>query len=198
MGDVIVLIDNYDSFTYNLVHLFGSLGAEVVVHRNDAIDAAGVASLDPRAIVLSPGPGRPTGAGVSSSLIRRFVGRLPLLGVCLGHQCLAEHYGGHVVRGAPLHGRTSAMHHDGSALFAGIDNPAPVARYHSLVVDEGTLPDALAVTARSDGAVMAVADPERGAYGVQFHPESFMTGCGPRLASNFLELISTWSTSPTR
>jgi anthranilate synthase/aminodeoxychorismate synthase-like glutamine amidotransferase len=186
----VLLIDNYDSFTYNLVQAFGSLGAEVVVRRNDAIAAGDVAALGPTHLVVSPGPGRPADAGVSVALLRAFLGRLPLLGVCLGHQALAEALGARVERAERLvHGKASPVYHDGRTLYEGLPNPFAAGRYHSLAVREESLPAELAVAAyTSDGEIMGLRHRTLAAEGVQFHPESVLTPEGQRLLRNFLDL----------
>ncbi len=186
---MILVLDNYDSFTFNLVQALGGLGCALRVVRNDAVDVAAALALDPQAIVLSPGPGRPEEAGCCVELIRR-AGRVPLLGVCLGHQALAVAFGGRVVH-APevVHGKTAAVHHAGERLFAGLPQPFQAARYHSLVVDRRTLPEVFRIDAwTDDGLVMAVSHRERPLYGVQFHPESIATPDGPALLANFLAL----------
>jgi anthranilate synthase/aminodeoxychorismate synthase-like glutamine amidotransferase len=192
VGPRILLIDNYDSFVYNLVQELGELGAEPVVARNDALDAAGVEALAPDGIVVSPGPGRPESAGVSKEVIGAFAGRVPILGVCLGHQCIGEVFGGATVAAPTLmHGKTSEIHHDGSGVFAGLPNPFVATRYHSLVIAPDSVPDALHVTARTaDGVVMGVRHRELAVEGVQFHPESVLTTSGPRLLGNFLEQLA--------
>src|SRR2546425_916391 len=183
---VILLIDNYDSFTYNLAHLFQELGAEVVVRRNDAIDAAEAERLAPSHLVVSPGPGRPSGAGVSVELVRRLGPTTPTLGVCLGHQAIVEAFGGEIGQAqALLHGKTSAIHHDGRGVFAGLPDPFEAGRYHSLAATR--VPDELEGTARpDDGEVMAVRHRELPIEGVQFHPESVLTPLGKDLLGNFL------------
>jgi anthranilate synthase component 2 len=185
----VVLIDNYDSFTYNLVQYLGELGAEVLVHRHDAIDVAGIAALAPTHLVVSPGPRTPDEAGISVAAIRELAGRMPILGVCLGHQAIGAAFGGRVVRGRePVHGKTSEIHHDGRTVFAGLENPMVATRYHSLVVEPGDAPD-LVVTAHCDGdVVMGLRHRELPVEGVQFHPESILTGAGRPLLSNFLAL----------
>ena len=184
---MILLVDNYDSFTYNLAHLFGELGAEVVVRRNDEIDADEAERLAPSHLVVSPGPGRPAASGVSPALIRRFAGRIPILGVCLGHQAVVEVYGGEVDRARDLvHGKASPVNHDGRGLFAGLPEGFEAGRYHSLAATR--IPDVLEVSATSaDGEVMAVRHRGLPIDGVQFHPESVLTPTGPQLAKNFLE-----------
>jgi anthranilate synthase/aminodeoxychorismate synthase-like glutamine amidotransferase len=183
---MILLIDNYDSFTYNLAHLFGELGAEVVVHRNDAIDADGAARLAPSHLVISPGPGRPADAGASIEIIRRLAPTTPTLGVCLGHQAIVEAFGGDVGMARELlHGKASPVHHDGRGLFRDLPEPFDAGRYHSLAATR--LPDELEACAFSDdGEVMAVRHSSLPVDGVQFHPESVLTPLGSDLARNFL------------
>jgi anthranilate synthase component 2 len=184
---LILVIDNYDSFTFNLVQLIASLGAEVIVRRNDALTAAQALAMRPSHIVLSPGPGTPERAGISVALARE--SDVPLLGVCLGHQAIAVAYGARVSR-APraMHGRASRITHDNDGIFSGIAQGIPVARYHSLSVDPHTLPPSLVVTARSDdGVIMALRSVDRPVVGVQFHPESVLTPDGPAIVRNFLE-----------
>ena len=193
MGARVLLIDNYDSFVYNLVQELGELGAEPDVFRNDAIDMDGIRAAAPDAIVISPGPGRPESAGVSMDVVRTFAGEIPILGVCLGHQCIGEVYGGRVVSAPTLmHGKTSQIHHDGSRVFAGLPDPFVATRYHSLVIEPESVPDVLEVTARtSDGVVMGLRHRELAVEGVQFHPESILTPSGPNLLANFLgQLVS--------
>jgi anthranilate synthase/aminodeoxychorismate synthase-like glutamine amidotransferase len=184
---VLLLIDNYDSFTYNLAHLFGELGTEVVVRRNDAVTVDEAARMGPSHVVVSPGPGRPEAAGVSEEIIRAFVGRVPVLGVCLGHQAIVTVFGGVVGAAQTLvHGKSTEVSHDGRGLFAGLPQPLEAGRYHSLAAT--TVPDSLEVTATApDGEVMAVRHRELRVDGVQFHPESVLTPDGPALARNFLE-----------
>ena len=183
-----LLIDNYDSFTYNLVQAFLTLGADVMVHRNDAIDVDEALRLEPTHLVISPGPGRPEDAGVSLDMIAAFAGRVPLLGGCLGHQCLVHHFGGEIVRaGRLMHGKTSQATHDGKAIYEGLPQPLEVGRYHSLCAEEHTLPDELELTAKTDrGEIMGVRHRELPLEGVQFHPESVLTPDGDRLMANFL------------
>ncbi len=185
----VLVIDNYDSFTFNLVQGLQALGADVRVRRNDAVTVGECRALAPTHVVVSPGPGRPEDAGASLAVIEAFAGRVPVLGVCLGHQCLGLLYGAKVGRAQrPMHGKTSAVRHDGRTLFRGLSDPFTAGRYHSLVIHEATLPPALAVTARSeDGEVMGVRDAALGLEGVQFHPESILTPEGDRLLANFLE-----------
>ncbi len=187
---MLLVVDNYDSFTFNLVQCFGALGEEIEVVRNDALGVDAALELGPSGVVISPGPGHPRDAGISVELIRRAYGKLPLLGVCLGHQCLAHAFGGRVSRAPfPLHGRSSPILHDGSGLFRGVDSPFAAARYHSLAVDPAGLPPTLRVTARAtDGTPMAISDEASNAHGVQFHPESFLTPFGSQIISNFLNL----------
>jgi anthranilate synthase/aminodeoxychorismate synthase-like glutamine amidotransferase len=187
----VFLIDNYDSFTYNLVQELGELGAEVEVARNDAVTVQGIADWQPDGIVISPGPGGPDDAGVSNDVVRRFAGGVPLLGVCLGHQCIAAVYGGAIVRASELvHGKTSEIHHDDAGVFAGLPNPFAATRYHSLILDEATCPGELAITARSSaGLVMGLRHHRLSVEGVQFHPESILTGSGMRLLSTFLDSL---------
>lgn len=186
----VVVIDNYDSFAYNLVQYLGELGAEVTVVRNDAVDVEGLAALEPRAIVISPGPGDPDDAGVALEAIRRLGERTPILGVCLGHQCIGAAYGGVVRRGeAPVHGKVSRIHHDGRTIFEGVTSPFEATRYHSLIVERDSLPSSLEVSAElDDGTVMAVRHREHPVEGVQFHPESVLTAPGKQILANFLRL----------
>jgi anthranilate synthase/aminodeoxychorismate synthase-like glutamine amidotransferase len=188
---MILVIDNYDSFTYNLVQYLGELGADVVVHRNDAVAVEDVGAMNPTAIVLSPGPCTPKEAGITVDVIRRWGATIPTLGVCLGHQAIGEAYGGEVVRAdRVMHGKTSEICHDGTGLFAGLPSPMEVMRYHSLIVARGTLPESLEIiaVAKDDPAeVHAVKHREHPVYGVQFHPESVMTPHGKALLRNFLE-----------
>jgi anthranilate synthase/aminodeoxychorismate synthase-like glutamine amidotransferase len=185
----VLLIDNYDSFVYNLARYFERLGHETQVVRNRAIDAAGVRALRPEAIVLSPGPCAPQQAGSSLEIVRTLYRHTPILGICLGHQTIAEALGGRVVRGEPVHGRTSRVHHDGRGIFAQIPSPIEATRYHSLVVEESSLPDCLEVSARTDdGTVMALRHRVLPVVGVQFHPESILTATGYPLLAAFLRL----------
>jgi anthranilate synthase/aminodeoxychorismate synthase-like glutamine amidotransferase len=184
----LLLIDNYDSFTYNLVQAFMVLGAEVLVHRNDQISVDEARALQPTHLCISPGPGTPYDAGVSMQMIDAFAGRVPVLGVCLGHQSLVEVFGGKVVRAARLmHGKTSYVHHDGRGILAGLPEPFEAGRYHSLIAQPQSLPDVLEVAARTDeGEIMAVRHRDLAVEGVQFHPESVLTPQGPLLMDNFL------------
>jgi para-aminobenzoate synthetase component 2 len=185
----LLLIDNYDSFTYNLVQAFLMLGAEVQVYRNDAITPEAARKLQPSHLCISPGPGTPYDAGVSMDTIRAFAGSIPVFGVCLGHQSIVEVFGGKVVRaGRLMHGKTSIVEHDGRGLFAGLPQPCEVGRYHSLIAEPASLPQQLEVTARTpEGEIMGVRHRTLMVEGVQFHPESILTPDGPRLMRNFLE-----------
>ena len=188
MATRVLVIDNYDSFVYNLVQYLGELGAEPLVYRNDELPLDQIIALDPAAVLISPGPGRPDSAGVSNDVIRALGGKVPVLGVCLGHQCIGEVYGGHVVR-APevMHGKTSLIRHRDVGVFAGLPNPLEATRYHSLVVDRSSVPDVLEITAETDdGTVMGLRHRELGVEGVQFHPESILTASGHDLLRNFL------------
>jgi len=187
---MILVIDNYDSFTYNLVQYLGELGADPVVHRNDAITVTAIRRLKPERIVLSPGPGRPENAGISEAVIREFQTRVPILGVCLGHQCLAQVHGATVGRAERLlHGKTSRVIHNGKDIFRGVDNPFEATRYHSLIVDKNTVGADLAVTAwTADQEIMALRHRKHPLFGVQFHPESILTTEGKKILRNFLEL----------
>ena len=183
-----LLIDNYDSFTYNLFHFLGELGAEIVVRRNDALTAEEALAMGPQGIILSPGPCDPDRAGICLDLIAVATGKVPLLGVCLGHQAIGQHFGGKVVRAPlPMHGKLSLVHHKGQGLFEGIPSPFKATRYHSLIVERATLPACLEVTAETeDGIVMGLAHREHPTFGVQFHPESIASEHGHRLLANFL------------
>jgi anthranilate synthase/aminodeoxychorismate synthase-like glutamine amidotransferase len=185
----VLVVDNYDSFVYNLVQYLGELGAEPIVHRDDAVTLDDVESIRPDGILISPGPGSPADAGLSNELIRTWGARVPVFGVCLGHQCIGEVYGGSVVR-APqvVHGKTSAVHHDGAGLFRGLPEPLEATRYHSLVVDRASVPDCLVVSAwTDDGLVMGLRHRTLPVEGVQFHPESVLTDAGHDLVRNFLD-----------
>jgi anthranilate synthase/aminodeoxychorismate synthase-like glutamine amidotransferase len=188
----VLVIDNYDSFVYNLVQYLGELGADPVVHRHDELTVDALAAIEPDAVLVSPGPGRPEDAGVSNAAIRHFgEARVPVLGVCLGHQAIGALYGGAVVR-APhvMHGKTSTITHDGRGVFAGLPNPFTATRYHSLVVDRASVPEALEVSAESeDGLVMGLRHRELPVEGVQFHPESILTDSGHALLANFLGFV---------
>ena len=187
---MIVIIDNYDSFTYNIVQTIGGMGADVRVFRNDAVDIPYIARLQPDRLLISPGPCTPAKAGISIEAIRYFAGRIPVLGVCLGHQAIGEAFGGDTIRAARLmHGKTSPITHDGKGVFTSLPNPFEAMRYHSLVVSEKTLPECLEITARSDqGELMGLRHRELPIEGVQFHPESIMTPDGVQLLRNFLDI----------
>jgi len=187
---MLLVIDNYDSFTYNLVQYFGELGAEMEIYRNDEITPEEVAEKKPSKICISPGPCTPREAGVSSAVIERFGKNVPLLGVCLGHQCIGEVFGGEVVRaGRLMHGKTSLIQHDGKGVFAGLENPFEATRYHSLIIRPDSVPGCLEVTAETgEGEIMGVSHREYPVHGVQFHPESILTGEGKKLLENFLNL----------
>jgi anthranilate synthase component II len=198
MGARVLVIDNYDSFVYNLVQELGELGADPVVFRNDAIDVAGIRAEQPDAVLVSPGPGRPEDGGVSLDAIRDLAGEVPILGVCLGHQCIGQAFGAEIVAAPHLmHGKTSEIHHDGTGLFGGLPNPFVATRYHSLVVRPESVPDELEVTATSrDGVVMGLRHRSLGVEGVQFHPESVLTASGPALLANFLAQLGTLAVTP--
>ena len=189
---MLLIIDNYDSFTYNLVQYFGELGAEPVVKRNDEISVAEIEALRPEAVVISPGPCTPKEAGISNDVIAKIGPRLPILGVCLGHQCIGHVYGGAVVRaGRLMHGKTSPILHDGSGVFANLPSPFEATRYHSLIIDPPTVPDVLVVNAQTaEGEIMGVRHKEYPIHGVQFHPESILTRHGKDLLKNFLRITS--------
>ena len=190
-----LLIDNYDSFTYNLYQYLSELGAEVVVHRNDQLTVEECEALAPERVVISPGPGRPSGAGLSTELVRRFAGKAPVLGVCLGHQCICEAFEGEIVGAGEIkHGKTSTISHDGQGVFAGLPDPFTAVRYHSLAADPPSLPDSLTVSARSEsGVIMGLRHKRYTVEGVQFHPESIATEHGKALLQNFLEIRGgTW------
>ena len=188
MGTRVLVIDNYDSFVYNLVQELGELGAEPTVFRNDEIDLAGIRTAAPELVLISPGPGRPESAGISMEVVAELGGEIPILGVCLGHQSIGQVFGGDVVPAPVLmHGKTSAIHHDGKGVFAGLPDPFVATRYHSLVVEPSTVPDVLEVTATTaDGVIMGLRHRELPIEGVQFHPESLLTLEGPSLLANFL------------
>jgi anthranilate synthase/aminodeoxychorismate synthase-like glutamine amidotransferase len=200
VGTRVLLIDNYDSFTYNLVQELGELGAEPVVYRNDAIDVDGIRRARPDALIISPGPGRPEDGGVSLQVITELAGEVPILGVCLGHQCIGQAYGGRVVQAPTLmHGKTSAVFHNDSGVFASLPNPFEATRYHSLVVERDSLPEFLEVTAETtDGVVMGLRHRDLPVEGVQFHPESILTPTGPRLLQNFLSCAGGAGSTPGR
>ncbi|MGH2685964.1 MAG: anthranilate synthase component II [Actinomycetota bacterium] len=185
----VLVIDNYDSFVYNLVQYLGELGADPIVHRSDALTLEEIVDLDPDAVLISPGPGRPEDAGLSNAVIERFAGRRPILGVCLGHQCIGQVYGGDIVR-APdiMHGKTSLIRHEGAGVFDGLPSPLEATRYHSLVVDPASVPAELEVTALTDdGVIMGLRHRQLDVEGVQFHPESILTVAGHDLLRNFLK-----------
>ena len=186
---MLLMIDNYDSFTYNLVQYFGELGEQVVVYRNDEITLDEIAALEPERIVVSPGPCTPNEAGVSVPLIQRFAGEIPILGVCLGHQSIGQAYGGHIVHARQLmHGKTSLIHHRDEGVFRSLPEPFRATRYHSLVIERASLPECLEVTAwTDDGEIMGVRHRTQRVEGVQFHPESILTEHGHQLLKNFLE-----------
>jgi anthranilate synthase/aminodeoxychorismate synthase-like glutamine amidotransferase len=192
MAARILVLDNYDSFVYNLVQELGELGAAPFVFRNDAIDVEGIRAQKPDALLISPGPGRPEDGGVSLEAIGTLAGEVPILGVCLGHQCIGQVFGGTVVAAPHLmHGKTSEIHHDGQGIFSGLPNPFVATRYHSLVVDPNSVPEELMVTATStDGVIMGLRHRELPVEGVQFHPESVLTVSGPALLANFLAQLS--------
>ncbi len=187
---MILVIDNYDSFTYNLVQYLGELGAELTVFRNDKIDLAGIGKLHPEKIIISPGPGYPSGSGISEPAIRAFANRIPILGVCLGHQAIAEVFGGVIIRASRLmHGKTSLIYHKGRDIFKGVKNPFEATRYHSLIVKKARLPDSLEITAETgEKEIMGLRHKEHRVYGVQFHPESILTGEGKKILKNFLQI----------
>ena len=185
------MLDNYDSFTYNLVQYMGELGAEMEVARNDKTTVEEVMARQPAGIVVSPGPCTPNEAGISNDLIAQAAGKIPLLGVCLGHQCIGQVFGGSIIRARTLmHGKTSLIHHQDSGIFAGLENPFVATRYHSLIIDPESMPSVLDVTARADdGTIMSVHHRQHSIYGVQFHPESILTTEGKRLLQNFLTIV---------
>jgi anthranilate synthase component II len=191
---MIVLIDNYDSFTFNLFHYLGGLGADVAVHRNDRISVTDVMALEPEAIVLSPGPCTPNEAGICLDLIAKASPTTPILGVCLGHQAIGQAFGGRVVRATPLHGKVSDISHKGTGVFRGINGPLKATRYHSLVVERASMPNALAVNAETaDRLVMGLMHETLPVHGVQFHPESIASEHGHLMLRNFLELAAAWN-----
>jgi anthranilate synthase/aminodeoxychorismate synthase-like glutamine amidotransferase len=187
---MLVMIDNYDSFTYNLVQYLGELGQVIKVYRNDQVTVDELEAQRPDRIVISPGPCTPLEAGISNEVLRRFAGKLPILGVCLGHQCVGHVFGGEVVRAPRLmHGKTSMIHHDGKTIFAGLPNPFEATRYHSLIIRRETLPDCLEITAETDQQeIMGLRHKRHQIEGVQFHPESILTECGRDLLRNFLAM----------
>jgi anthranilate synthase component II len=198
VGPRVLVIDNYDSFVYNLVQYLGELGAEPLVRRHDALTVDDAEALDPDAVLVSPGPGRPEAAGISNDVILRFAGRVPVLGVCLGHQCIGQVFGGDVVR-APqvMHGKTSLIRHRGVGVFADLPQPLEATRYHSLVVDRASVPDCLEITAETDdGVVMGLRHRDVAVEGVQFHPESILTVGGHDLLRNFLAQVGAPAAGP--
>ena len=197
---MIILIDNYDSFTFNLYHYFGALGADVVVHRNDKITADAVLAADPDAIVLSPGPCTPKDAGICIDLINAAADQIPIMGVCLGHQAIGEAFGGKVVRAPqPVHGKLSEMLHEGAGVFRGINSRFSATRYHSLIVERDTLPDELTVTAHTDDKlIMGLSHRSLPVHGVQFHPESIASQHGHLILKNFLDLAQDWNVATRR
>ncbi|KPC77542.1 anthranilate synthase component II [Thermoactinomyces vulgaris] len=191
---MILMIDNYDSFTYNLVQYLGELGKELEVVRNDEIDVEEIKKRNPEVIVLSPGPGRPEDAGICLEVVRRYAGQIPILGVCLGHQTIAQAFGGNVIRAKRLmHGKTSPINHDGQTIFTGMPMPLTVTRYHSLLVDRETLPAELVISAETDeGEIMALRHRSLPIEGVQFHPESILSENGKALLANFIRFYGEW------
>lgn len=186
---MILMIDNYDSFTYNLVQYIGELGEKVVVYRNNEISIEKIKKMKPKKIVISPGPCTPKEAGISVDVIRSFAGKIPLLGVCLGHQCIGEAFGGNIIRaGRLMHGKTSMIRHDGKRVYRGLANPFEATRYHSLIIEKKSLPSELVITSRSeDGEIMGVRHKKHRVEGIQFHPESILTREGKKLLKNFLK-----------
>ena len=186
----ILMIDNYDSFTFNLVQFLGILGESIKVRRNDKIDLEEIEAMSPSKIVISPGPGRPDDAGISKELIKRFYKQIPILGVCLGHQSIGEVFGAEVINsGTVVHGKTSEIHHDGKTIYKGVENPFTAARYHSLIIKKDTIPSFLKITAHTaDDIVMGVRHIDYPLEGIQFHPESFLTASGMRILENFINL----------
>jgi len=184
---MVLIIDNYDSFVYNLAQYLGELGWQPVVHRNDQITLAQIEELAPSHIIISPGPCTPLEAGISNEAVRQFAGKIPVMGVCLGHQCIGYTYGGKIGRTAPVHGKTSTIHHDGRTIYRGLPNPFPATRYHSLIIETDGFPSCLEVTARTpEGIIMGVRHRDYVVEGVQFHPESILTEVGHDLLANFL------------
>jgi para-aminobenzoate synthetase component 2 len=186
----ILMIDNYDSFTFNLVQFLGILGENIKVRRNDKISLEEIGKMSPSKIVISPGPGRPSDAGISKDLIKRFYREIPILGVCLGHQCIGEVFGAEVINsGVVVHGKTSMIYHDGKSIFKGVKSPFEAARYHSLILKKDTIPPSLIVTAHTrDGIIMGVRHKDYRLEGIQFHPESFLTPMGMKILKNFIDL----------
>ncbi len=188
---MVIVIDNYDSFVYNIAQYLGELGWQPQVYRNDQVNLDEIERLNPSHIIISPGPCTPLEAGISNDVIRRFAGRIPVLGVCLGHQCIGYVYGGQIVEApVPIHGKSSLIYHDGRTVYQGLPNPFEAGRYHSLIIKEDTLPGELELTARTgDGIIMGVRHKEYVVEGVQFHPESIMTDVGHKLLANFLKYL---------
>lgn len=186
----ILMIDNYDSFTFNLVQYLGILGENIKVRRNDKVSLDEIKKMAPSRIVISPGPGRPVDAGMSKDIIRHFYKEIPILGVCLGHQCIGEVFGAEVINsGVVIHGKTSKIYHDGKSIFTGVENPFEAARYHSLILKKDTIPSSLEVTAHTeDGIIMGVRHKDYKLEGIQFHPESFLTPVGLKILKNFIDL----------
>jgi len=188
---MVLIIDNYDSFVYNLAQYLGELGWQPVVHRNDQITLAQIEELAPSHIIISPGPCTPLEAGISNEAVQNFGGKIPILGVCLGHQCIGHVYGGKIGRTPPVHGKTSIIHHDGKTIYQGLPNPFPATRYHSLIIETEGLPSCLEVTAKTpEGIIMGVRHRDYVVEGVQFHPESILTEVGHDILTNFLRFIS--------
>ena len=187
----ILLLDNYDSFTYNLLHYLSELGCQVIVHRNNAVSVADVLAMKPEGIVISPGPGAPEESGICLALVKEASGKIPLLGVCLGHQAIGQAFGGQVVRAPkPMHGKVSAVHHQGRGVFKGLPSPFSATRYHSLIVEKTSLPDMLEITAETeDGIIMGLKHKSLNVHGVQFHPESIASEHGHALLRNFVEIL---------
>jgi len=190
---MILLIDNYDSFTFNLVHYLGDLGADVVVHRNDKISVGQAMAAAPEAIVISPGPGTPDQSGICLELIKQAAPSIPVLGVCLGHQAIGQAFGGKIVRATPRHGKLSDISHSGSGVFRGINGPLKATRYHSLVVERQSVPRELTVNAEADGLVMGLMHETLPVHGVQFHPESIASEHGHVMLKNFLDIAAAWN-----
>jgi anthranilate synthase component II len=196
---MIVLIDNYDSFTFNLFHYLGSLGADVVVHRNDKVSVEAVMAAEPEGIVLSPGPATPNEAGICLDLIAKALPTIPIMGVCLGHQAIGQAFGGKVVRTAPMHGKVSEIRHHGTGVFRGINGPLKATRYHSLVVERASMPADLVVNAETeDGLIMGAMHKSLPVHGVQFHPESIVSEHGHLMLKNFLDIAAAWNTKTGR
>ena len=186
---MILLIDNYDSFTYNIAYALGTLGQELSVFRSDVISPDDISQMSPKAIIISPGPGRPENSGISCETIERFAGKIPIMGVCLGHQCIGQVFGGNVIQAeTPVHGKTSTIHHDGNTLFKDIPNAFKATRYHSLIIEKSSLPSKLSISAQTEsGMIMGVRNEKLMVEGVQFHPESIATKYGTQLFKNFID-----------